>query len=125
MINSVHRYFRDGMEMDRVTWFHNLQHDMQADYMSELKITAGNVEEEADMMVDDDEGHCFNGHIYVHQAYMEHDDVHELMQTLTEFEYYDEIFNAVKKMPAEIIHRIVLAIEGPGAVTYQDGKYRV
>lgn len=125
MIQNVNIYLRDGKEMDRVQWYHCLHQDMEAENTSSWRITANDVEEQADVMAADNEEPCINGHTYAHQAYMAHDNVHELMQTLTEYEYYDEIFEAVKKMPDEIIHRIVLAIDGPKAVAYQDGRYCV
>lgn len=123
MVQSVNIYIRDGEEMSYEQWFQALWQDIDADCGGKFRITAKDVEEEAKELNHD--GSWFNGHVYSHQIYCDHDNVQELMKTLSELEYQDEVFEAVKKMSDDIIHKIVLAIESYAPVTIVDGKYRV
>ena len=121
MIQHIVVYARDGQKVSLEQWLRDFYQDWKADGRDAQELTDYDVE---DAVIDLD-GKPINGHTYSYNIYCDHDNVQELMESLTEFEYQNEIFEAVKKMPDDIIHRIVLAIESPAPVTFVDGKYRV
>ena len=118
MVEYIHRYFRDGVEMPREMWWQYLNEDIVAEEKS--RITGDFFKSAIYSDISNGRAITLNGHEYTQRNDEECDSATELLSRMLLHSKMDSILDAVEKLPEDIAEKLVGYIEG---VTMIDEKF--